>query len=278
MPPTRSAAATRSPRARRHMPTGRTRRSTRSRSASPRASSRPSRWVSSPLLRARRRSGRLCLLGGGVLGQARLVSCRGVAVNRSPLLGAVDLRKRRRQFLRLRRVLGAPETLDRRAQARAGALVSRAALLVLEDSFLGGLDVGHWMFLISLFSGSLAGAQADRGDFLRPPPHRPPAPVFSGFDSDRLQARAGEPRLLGGGKFVDHVLELDDRLGFLPELRERVTLLQQGGRGLVALGPVLQQAVEVGDRFAVLFLGVVRFTNPVLRVVGEVRVGVGLQV
>ena len=60
---------------------------------------------------------------------------------------------------------------------------------------------------------------------------------------------------------MNDVLELDDRLGFLPELLERVALLQEGGRRLVALGPLLEQLVEVrdglsaGDRVIVASLG-----------------------
>ena len=78
--------------------------------------------------------------------------------------------------------------------------------------------------------------------------------------------------------FVDHVLELDDRLGFLPELQERVSLLQERRRRLVALGEVLQQAIEVGDRLVVLLLSVVGFADPVLRVVGEVGRRIRLKV
>ena len=77
---------------------------------------------------------------------------------------------------------------------------------------------------------------------------------------------------------MDDVLELHDRLGFLADLRKGVALFEQRGRRLVALRPVLQESIEVGDRLAVLLLGVVRLADPVLRVVGEVGRTVGLKV
>ena len=65
---------------------------------------------------------------------------------------------------------------------------------------------------------------------------------------------------------------------FWPSSSRRVPLLEERGGRLVALRPALLQLVEVGDRFAVFLLRVVRLADPVLGVVGHVGVGVDIQV
>ena len=77
---------------------------------------------------------------------------------------------------------------------------------------------------------------------------------------------------------VDHVLQLHDGLGLLTQLEKGISLLQERRGGLVALGPLLEEPVEVGDRLGVLLLGVVRLPDPVLGIVGEIGRGIGLKV
>ena len=92
------------------------------------------------------------------------------------------------------------------------------------------------------------------------------------------QAGAGQPRLLGGRELVHDVLELDDALGLLAELRSARSPSSEARGRLVALRPLLQQLVEVSDGFFVFLLRVEALGDPVLGVVGQIGVGVGDQV